>query len=124
MIQKNVTESEEKIKRLFVQVWDNLEVLNNNLRMLQNEVESEDLEMTIMLIEGRLSLDGTDAKLLVQYLSVILMEVSCFLSDIIDEKNDTLSDEGIEVLKNVGDILKDFRSTSKFLQVGKVHLDK
>lgn len=124
MIQKNILDSEEQIKRLFVRISNDLETLNEGLRELQSEVQDEDLQMTITLIEGKKSLDKADLKLLAQYSSVALMEVSYFLSDIVGGKKYAFSDEGIDTLKKIGYNLKALRMTSKFLQVNNISLDE
>lgn len=97
-------------QKILLHVWDDLDKLHDELKKLQDEVNDDDLEMTISLIEGKLPLSDTENKILIQFLSVVLMEVSVFLKENIIEQPPQLSIGGVEILDNILIILGRFRT--------------
>lgn len=105
-----------QINKLLAHAWDNMDDINHSLKQLQNEVHSDELGMTIDLIEEKLPLTTSKNSLLLQYLSVILIEVTYFLSTIDEEHNDSLSHEGIKTLEEIISTLTHFQKIAKMLQ--------
>ena len=105
----------KRIKRFLTKAWVDLDGLNGALRTLQNEVNDEDLEMTIALIEQKPLIDDTLEEALIQYLTVILVEVVNFMTEIVDEQNTALSDCSIDALKDIRNIMMQFQIMSKIL---------
>ena len=106
----------EQIQKLLAHAWNDMDHINDSLKQLQDEVHSDELDMTIALIEEKLPLTTTKNSLLLQYLSIIMVEIAYFLSTINDENSNPLSTKGIKALEETASILTHFQKTAKMLQ--------
>ncbi len=111
--QLNVNRERQKLRRLLEPAWKSLDEVNEVLREIQAEVNDIDLEMTVALIEERLTFADASCEDLLQYLSIILVEVACFLSSI-TVKNESY-DGSIDTLKKIRESLGKIQAVSKIL---------
>lgn len=91
----------KEYKGILKDAWRHLKELEEALHKLQNEVDDPELEMTIGLIEGGLGVKTKKANQLIEYLSVILMEVAYSLSEINNQKERVFSISANEALQEI-----------------------
>ena len=116
MILMRMDGKEKRMKPLLSQAWVGLDELNCELRKLQNEVNDDNLETTINLIEQKPLIDDIHEDALIEYLTLILVEVLCYIAEIVDEQNTLVSDCSVDALKNIRNIMMQFQMTTKILR--------
>ncbi|KTD25728.1 Uncharacterised protein [Legionella lansingensis] len=99
----------KEFKGLLAKTWSPLEELNKELKKLQNEVHNDELEMTIALIDEVSSFKKSKSEIVLQYLSVVMLEVAYSLANIKDEHH-LLSNHAREALEEINYITKHFET--------------